>query len=77
MDRRTFLRNSAILAAGVVAVDQLELLERLAPRRLYWPGASFATPMRHTVRTGLPSVVWRKLNEGVPASKGLYRVASL
>lgn len=39
MDRRQFLRNAAIIAAGVVAADQLELLERLAPRRIFpaWP----------------------------------------
>ena len=41
MNRRDFLRNCAIIAAGAIAADQLELLERLAPRRLYWPGADF------------------------------------
>ena len=37
MDRRRFLRNAALLAAGVAAVDQLEIMERLAPKRL-WAG---------------------------------------
>lgn len=43
MNRREFLRRSAIIAAGVIAADQLELLERLSPRRLF-PGADF-TPI--------------------------------
>lgn len=42
MNRRDFLRNCAIIAGGVIAADQLELLERLAPRRLYFGGADFA-----------------------------------
>lgn len=39
MERRTWLRRAAIIAAGAVAADQLELLDRLAPRRLFaaWP----------------------------------------
>lgn len=39
MDRRMFLRNAALLLATGVAVDQLELLERLQwePKRL-WTG---------------------------------------
>lgn len=48
MNRRDFLRNAAIIAAGAIAADQLELLERLAPRRLYWPGADFG-PQTHFV----------------------------
>lgn len=43
MNRREFLRNAAIIAAGTIAVDQLELLERLAPRRLLFNGADFRT----------------------------------
>lgn len=35
MNRRDFLRRSALIAAGVVAADQLELLERLAHRRVF------------------------------------------
>lgn len=38
MDRRGFLQRAAALAAAGVAVDQLELLERLAPRRRYVAG---------------------------------------
>lgn len=41
MNRRDFLRNAAIIAGGFIAADQLELLERLAPRRLYFNGADF------------------------------------
>src|SRR4051812_47025301 len=43
MNRREFLRNAAIIAGGIVAADQMELLERLAPRRLLFPGADFGT----------------------------------
>ena len=32
---REFLRYSALAAAGVIAADQLELLDRLAPRSLF------------------------------------------
>lgn len=48
MNRREFLRNAAIIAAGAIAVDQIELLERLAPRRLLFPGADFG-PRTHFV----------------------------
>lgn len=44
MDRRLFLRNCALLAAGTVAVDQLELLERLNHKKV-WTGATFGKPM--------------------------------
>lgn len=39
MDRRQFLRNASMLAAGVVAADQLDVLDRLLwePKRL-WTG---------------------------------------
>ncbi len=35
MHRREFLRRSALIAAGVIAADQIDLLEMLAPRRLF------------------------------------------
>ena len=35
MNRRDFLRRAAVVAAGAIAADQLEILERLAPRRLF------------------------------------------
>lgn len=41
MNRREWLRNAALLAVGAIAVDQLELLDRLAPRRL-WAGADLS-----------------------------------
>jgi hypothetical protein len=40
MDRRSFLRAAGLVAAGVVAGDQLELLERLTHRRRFFPGWS-------------------------------------
>lgn len=43
MDRRTFLRRSALIATGVVAADQLHLLEMLAPKRL-WAGWTAPAP---------------------------------
>lgn len=43
MNRRDFLRRAALVAAGAVAADQLDLLERLAPKRL-WAGHSFNEP---------------------------------
>ena len=35
MNRRDFLRRSALVAAGAVAADQVELLERLTHRRVF------------------------------------------
>ena len=35
MNRREWLRNAAILAGGALAADQVELIERLTPRRLF------------------------------------------
>lgn len=35
MQRREFLKRCALIAAGVVAADQIDLLEMLAPRRLF------------------------------------------
>lgn len=37
MNRQTFFRNCALLAAGAIALDQLDVLEKLQPRRL-WNG---------------------------------------
>lgn len=37
MDRRAFLRGASLIAAGV-AVDQLELVERLGWTRRFFPG---------------------------------------
>jgi hypothetical protein len=44
MDRRDFLRRASLVAAGLIAADQLELLERLTFKRRLWPGHSFADP---------------------------------
>lgn len=40
MNRRDFLRRSALLAAGVVAADQMDLLDRLGWKRKLFPGWS-------------------------------------
>jgi len=40
MNRRDFLRRSAILTAGVVAVDQLEILDRLGWTRSLFPSVA-------------------------------------
>lgn len=39
MDRRLFLRNAAILTAGAATLDQLEVFDHVAPRKLFvaWP----------------------------------------
>lgn len=49
MTRKEFLRASALVAAGLIAADQLEILDRLAPRSLFasakipekWGGEGF------------------------------------
>ena len=47
MQRREFFRRSAIVAAGVVAADQLDLLGRLGWVRKFFAGADL-TPRRFT-----------------------------
>lgn len=42
MNRRDFLRRSALVAAGVVAADQLDVLDRLGWKRRFFPGWSRA-----------------------------------
>lgn len=38
MNRRDFLRRASMIAAGAVAADQLELLDRLGWVRRFFPG---------------------------------------
>jgi hypothetical protein len=66
MNRRDWLRRAAILAGGAIAADQIELIERLTPKR-YVQG--WRKPYYYTVRTGLPPVQWRMLNSGVVPNK--------
>jgi hypothetical protein len=40
MDRRDFLRRAGLIAAGAVAADQLDLIERMGWRRKLFPGWS-------------------------------------
>jgi hypothetical protein len=53
MDRRTFLRRSAIVATGAVAADEIELLEKLGDwTRRFFPSAAFvpdASPFGYSV----------------------------
>ena len=42
MDRRKFLRNASLIAAGVVAADQLEILERLTWKRRLFVNPGFS-----------------------------------
>jgi len=37
MNRRDFLRRASLIAAGIVAADQLELLEKLSWKRTMFP----------------------------------------
>lgn len=41
MNRRDFLRRSAVVAGGLIGADQLEILERIGWRRTLFPGVSF------------------------------------
>lgn len=43
MDRRQFFRNATLIAAGTVAADQLELLERLTWKRRCFPSAALSS----------------------------------
>lgn len=48
MDRRAFLRNSALITSGVVAADQLELLDRLGWVRRFFPSAAIGRTLDAT-----------------------------
>jgi hypothetical protein len=45
MDRRQFLKRAALIAAGAVAADQLELFDRLGWKRKFFPGFSSSYPL--------------------------------
>lgn len=63
MDRRSFLRRSALLLPAIVVGEEaLEALERLTHRKVFL-GVDFANGRDRTVRTGLPPVQWRGLND--------------
>lgn len=49
LSRREFLRRSALIAAGAVAADQLELLDRLGWVRRFFP--AWGAPARDVVLT--------------------------
>lgn len=65
MNRRSFLTRSAlVLPALLVGDEALEAFARLTHVRKSFPSAKI--PRRYyAVRTGLPPVKWRALNEGV------------
>ena len=44
MNRREWLRGAALISAGVVAADQLDLVERLGWKRRFFAGADFTSP---------------------------------
>ena len=84
LTRRQFLRNSALIAAGVIAADQLEILDRLAPRRL-WAGADFAARripltithamgMQHIPDGGYEAMPWN-VSEVAGRATTLHRIA--
>lgn len=56
MDRRRFLRNASLIAAGLIAADQLALIEHLEPRRLLFPG--WSPPAPKSLREQLADVIY-------------------
>ena len=65
MDRRSFLRRAALVAAGAVAGDQLEVLDRLTHRRRVFPGADFG---RSRTRLDLGHPAYTQIARvGIPA----------
>ena len=51
-----------------IIVEMLSQSNQILEDQLFIEG-NLPTGHRHTVRTGLPSVYWRLMNQGVPASK--------
>jgi hypothetical protein len=49
MDRRSFLRRAAIASSGIVAADQLELLDRLGWVRRWFTSVALVPPSRDSV----------------------------
>lgn len=48
MDRRDFLAKCALIAAGSIAADQLDILDRLFWRRKSFPSAALVRPVTAT-----------------------------
>lgn len=57
MNRRDFLRRAALVAAGTVAADQVELLDRLGWKRKLFPGWA-ATPRDVVYFGSVPTSGW-------------------
>lgn len=56
MNRRDFFRRSALLSAGIVAANQLELIDRLTWKRSLFPGATFTKRNGLYIATSNPNV---------------------
>lgn len=68
MDRRGFLRRMGLVATGVVAADQIDLLDRLGWSRKYFPSADLnaAAKARHDamMERGFPFQFSREIEDG-------------
>ena len=69
MDRRSFLARLGMLTAAAAVMDPEELIDHLAPRRLYVPGADFALPYR--TAPDYWDHAWRVGDSGVLVSGGV------
>ncbi len=79
LSRRSFLRYAGLVSAGLLAADQLELLDKLAPRSLFasaWPTAfdaqafvSRLTGFQMTSYHGCDGIIEICGADGIPRSR--------
>lgn len=72
MHRREFLRRAGLIAAGVVAADQLDILEMLAPRSLF-AGWAAPAPLHYTTISEL-AALYKKTDTNMLAAIKLQTV---
>ena len=63
MNRREFLKHAGLIAAGAVAADQLELLDRLGWRRRFFPGFTKSDPYFITKQFTLGFLITQEMIE--------------
>lgn len=73
MNRREWLRNAALIAGGVLAADQIELIEKLTPRN-YVTGFDRSFKVRIGTTEQIPVFANYELKDGLFVFKGFDKL---
>lgn len=65
MDRRLFLRRASLIAAGIVAADQLDLLDRLSWSRTMFPSGTIVSAPGASITDADLSALLKGVYEGM------------